>query len=109
MFWFTTGLAMVLCAAGEFSTAVERLVHPATYLTLPVSGMFYLIEWLPEPFRHIIAWIPLPQIIELVRMGEFGSFDSPYVNPPYLIAWCSALTLCGLSGLRVARRRMEFS
>jgi capsular polysaccharide transport system permease protein len=108
MLWFTTGLAMILCAAGEFSSSVERLVHPATYLILPASGMFFLIGWVPEGVRPFIAWIPITQIEDLVRMGEFGNLDSPYVNIPYLVAWCAILTLCGLTALKVARSRMHF-
>jgi capsular polysaccharide transport system permease protein len=108
MLWLTTGLAMIICAASEWSTSVERLVHPATYLILPASGMFFMIGWLPENVRPFIAWLPIAQIEDLVRMGEFGNLESDYVNIPYLVAWCAILTLCGFTGLKIARRRMHF-
>ena len=41
MLWFTFAGAMIIAAASEFSPVVERLVHPATYLVLPISGMFF--------------------------------------------------------------------
>jgi hypothetical protein len=41
-------------------------------------------------------------------VGEFGNLESPYVNIPYLLAWCAVLTLCGLTALKVVRRRMHF-
>lgn len=108
MLWWTTGLAMILCAASELSTAVERLVHPATYLVLPASGLFFLFEWLPPGVRPFLTWFPLPQILELVRMGEFGNLQSQYVHVPYLIAWSAVMTLGGLMSLKLVRRRMHF-
>ena len=108
MCWFTTGLAMLVCAAGEFSTAVERLVHPFVYLSLPLSGMLFRIEWLPPVFRQFIQWVPLPQIIDIVRLGMFGQLRGDYIHPIYILAWCSGLSLFGLLALSIARRRVEF-
>jgi len=108
MFWFTTGVALVICAAGEFSLAVERLVHPMVYLSLPLSGMLFRLEWLPERLRDILKWFPLPQIIDIIRLGMFGQLRGDYINVPYLFAFCSVLTLIGLLALALARRRIEF-
>ena len=109
MFWFTFGLSMVLCAASEWSGVVERLVHPATYLSLPVSGMFFLIGWAPQQVRPLLMLVPFTGIVELVHVGEFESIDATYVNLPYIFAWCIGLTLVGLLAIRVARRHMHFS
>ncbi len=108
MLWMTTGLAMILCAASEWSSVVERLVHPGTYFALPASGLFFLIEWLPAGARHVIQWVPLTQIVEMMREGEFAQVNSPYVHLPYLVGWCAALSAGGLLSLRIVRRRMHF-
>jgi capsular polysaccharide transport system permease protein len=103
MLWFTLALAMIVAAASEFSSLVERLVHPTTYLVLPISGMFFLIEWLPKNFQPYVALFPPAQLTEMVRMGEFGQLKSVWINVPYLIAVNAILTLVGLAFLRLAR------
>jgi capsular polysaccharide transport system permease protein len=105
MLWFTFGIAMIIAAASEFTTLTERLVHPFTYLSLPVSGMFFLIEWLPPSFQPWVALWPTAQITEIVRMGEFGQIESRWINIPYLVAVNAVLTLIGLAYLRLARYR----
>lgn len=108
MFWYSTGIAMVVCALSQFNETIERLVHPLTYLSLPFSGMFFRIDWLSAPARDFIQWFPLPQITEVVREGVWGDLHSDYLNLSYLIAQCAGLTFLGLMGLRVARRRVRF-
>ena len=108
MSWYTTGLAMVICAMSQFSEATERLVHPFTYLMLPFSGMFFRIDWLPPFARDIVQWFPLPQITEVIRQGVWGHLDSGYMHVFYLLAQCVVMTFLGLLGLKVARRRVRF-
>ena len=108
MTWFSTGLGMLICAGGEFSPVVERLVHPATYLALPISGMFFMTEWMPWPLRHLMRWVPMPQIIDLVRVGLFRQATGEDVNPGYLLAWCAFPTVLGFLALKVARRKIHF-
>ena len=103
MLWFTFAGAMIIAAASEFSHVVERLVHPTTYLLMPISGMFFLIEWLPRSLRPLVALFPPAQLTEIVRMGEYGQIQSPWVSLPYLISVNAVLTLIGLAYLRIAR------
>jgi capsular polysaccharide transport system permease protein len=107
--WFCFGISMVcayLCA--RFETA-ERLIHPATYLCMPVSGAFTFISELPPPVRPYIALFPPAQLTEMAREGVFGNFTSSYVSVPYMISWCAGLTLLGIILLRVIRRKIELS
>lgn len=110
MFWLTTGVAMVVLAMVEFMpNFFERLLGPFLYLSLPVSGMFFRIEWLPENLRKIFAWIPMPQIVDIARLGVFGHLESEYIRVGYLCAFNAGLTLIGLLGLNAARGRIKFS
>ena len=102
------GVAAMVAGACEFSPIVERFVHPATYLVLPVSGMFAVMDELPRPFAVICSWLPLAHISDLVRMGLVANFQSTYLSIPYIIGWCSVTSLLGMILLRVARKRMHF-
>ncbi|WP_020205086.1 ABC transporter permease [Cupriavidus sp. WS] len=107
MTWFSFGLSMLVCAVTYASKMANRLIHPLVYLAMPMSGAFFLLRWIPEPYRGWLSWVPLTQIFELLRIGQFESFDSPYVDGFYLVGWCLALTLAGLASLRVVRRHIH--
>jgi capsular polysaccharide transport system permease protein len=105
MAWFTFGITMLVTAASEEWPVVERLVLPATYLAIPASGMLFLLEWLPESASDLLKWLPLTQILDLARMGQYESFNSTFIDLPYLMAWCTGLTFLGMLALRIIRRR----
>lgn len=105
MGWFSLGVTMLVTAASEEWTVVERLVLPVTYLLIPASGMLFVLEWLPEGAANLLKWLPLTQMLDLARMGQYGTFESTYVDMPYLLAWCTVLTFLGMLALRIIRRR----
>jgi capsular polysaccharide transport system permease protein len=102
-YWLCFALSLCVCALAEGSTATEKLVHPVTYILMPLSGVFWLVETIPEPYRSIILLFPMVHFLELVREGQFASFDSPFIDLPYAIAWCVGLTIIGLLALRAVR------
>jgi capsular polysaccharide transport system permease protein len=106
MFWLCLGFSLPICAAGVLSTSVERFVHPWTYIMMPLSGVFFIAETIPPFYRDIILWGPVIHITQLIRMGQFGGFDSIYVDIPYVIIWCVGLTFIGLISLRAIRSRV---
>lgn len=107
--WFAFALSMGIATAVHFSKAFSKFVHPATYIAMPLSGAFFLLEWIPQPYRTWLTWSPLNQIFEMVHSGVFASYDSPYFDPLYIIGWCMAFTVSGLLLLRILRRRVHLS
>jgi capsular polysaccharide transport system permease protein len=66
--WFLSfGLSLVVAAASENSTVVQRIIHPATYVSLPLSGAFFVMKWIPHPWREYLAWSPLISPFEQIR------------------------------------------
>ena len=108
MTWLAFGAAAVVAGACEFSPVIERFVHPFTYLIIPFSGMFTVMDELPRPLAVISSWFPFPHIADLVRMGLKDDFQSTYFSLSYVVVWCAVSTLLGLLLLRLARRRMHF-
>jgi len=106
--WFCFGLAMLILAAGIVFPATEKLVPPFTYLMLPMSGAFNIFQQLPPFGREIMGLIPIAHINEMVREGVFEDFNSPYVDVPYVVAWCMALTLLGFLAIAAARPKVTF-
>ena len=108
MSWLSFGVSALVSGAAEFSPLVERFVHPMTYLLLPFSGMFSVMDELPRPLAVISSVFPFPHIADLVRMGLRSDFQSTYLNMTYVVGWCAIPTILGLLTLRLARRRMHF-
>ncbi|TNE30061.1 ABC transporter permease [Sphingobium sp. CFD-2] len=107
--WFAFALSMGIATGVHFSKAFSKFVHPATYIAMPLSGAFFLLEWIPQPYRTWLSWSPLNQIFEMVHSGVFKSYDSPYFDPLYIIGWCMVLTVLGFLLLRVLRRHLHLS
>jgi capsular polysaccharide transport system permease protein len=106
MFWISLGFSLPICALSVHSSAVERFVHPITYIMMPFSGVFFIAETVPPNYREILMWGPVIHITQLVRMGQFGTFDSKYCDIPYVVIWCVGLTFIGLLSLRMVKSRV---
>jgi capsular polysaccharide transport system permease protein len=109
MLWFAFGLSMLVAAASQRSHAFTRLLHPALYLSMPLSGAFFVLAWLPPELRDVLRWVPLVQIFELARRGMFEAYATPYVDLVYLTAWCLGLTLVGMLALKAIRRDIQLT
>lgn len=107
MFWFAFSVSLLICAWTHDNKLVARFVHPITYILMPLSGAFYQLSWLPEPYRSWLSWFPLTNIFELLRYGQFHAAKDTYVDIPYVLAWCLLLTYAGLVSIRVTRRRIH--
>jgi capsular polysaccharide transport system permease protein len=107
LLWFAFGLSMFVCAACESFGFANKLVHPITYIALPLSGAFFFLAWVPEPYRTYLSWFPMVQIYELIREGQFGNFESPYIDIGYIVGVCAVLTFLGLLSLRVIRAKLH--
>lgn len=82
--WFGSSLGILLGALAEESELVERLWHPVSYLLLPVSGLAYVVDALPEDFQKIVLLLPMVHGVELVREGFFGSKFEAHYDMGYL-------------------------
>src|SRR6185437_3863034 len=71
--WFSFGIGLIIAGLSEMFEAVEHFVAPVLYITLPISGAFYLVDWLPSYLQDIVLWSPLVHINEMFRAGVFGS------------------------------------
>ncbi len=107
--WFCSSFAILLGAASELSSLVDKLYNPMSYLTLPLSGAFYMVSWLPDAYQPYALWVPLVNYFEMIRGGYFGDDVTVHYNAGYLTAICLALTFGGLLTIRFARKRVAIA
>jgi len=105
--WFSFGFGLILCCLSERSEFVERIWGPLSYLVYPISGVFFMVEWLPSSLRETALWFPLTDCIEMIRSAILGPSYQFYYHPVYVIFINACLTYIGLLMLREVRHNLE--
>lgn len=109
MLWYCLGHSFIISAISYHNHLVGRFVHPYSYFMIPLSGAYLPMAMLPPYARNIISYIPLTDIFELVRYGQFESYNLDYFYPKYIIGVCLVLTWIGLMQMRMMRHRIHLS
>ncbi|MCC6924650.1 ABC transporter permease [Novosphingobium sp.] len=107
--WFSFALSMVVMAVSHESAFAGRLVHPLLYLSMPLSGAFFSVQWFSPGVQAALGWVPTVPIFELLRMGLFAGYPADHAELAWPVTCCALLTLLGLAGLRAVRPRIEIN
>lgn len=106
MLLLAQGLGFIVGAIAALVPSAERVTHVFSYLLLPVSGAFWMLENLPRWAQEIVVWIPLVHIFEFMREGQFGELYAYRYDLLYVAVWTLALNLLGMAALRAVRRHL---
>lgn len=101
--WFFGGLGLLTSAWTEFWEPAEKFIQPAQYLALPVSGVFFMVGWLPSYAQKLLALNPMISCFEMFRAGYFGNGVNTYYDVGYLALWSAGLTIAGLAAVTKIR------
>lgn len=85
------GLGLCIGAISEISETFDRIWHIATYLLFPLTGVGFMVGWLPDRAKEIVLIVPMVHATEGIRSGFFGTNIKTYENATYLI--CSSIIL----------------
>ncbi|MBX9926762.1 MAG: ABC transporter permease [Hyphomicrobiaceae bacterium] len=102
--WFCLSFAMCIAALSERYEIVERFVQPLMYITLPVTGTFYMVDWMPANIQPWLLWSPMVHGNEMFRAGLFGPQVVAHYDPAYLALCCLVLTTAGIAMVRWVRK-----
>lgn len=73
-----------------------------------VSGVLFLYDSIPEPYRSYVWYNPLIQITGEMRSAFYLSYEANYVSPGYVFGVSLVLTVFGLLFLRRYHRDIIF-
>ncbi|WP_395944868.1 ABC transporter permease [Brevundimonas sp.] len=107
LFFLTSGLGLLFSALAIEFEVMERIIPVMMYLMIPISGVFMMVGWLPEPYRSTLLLIPIPHSVEMVRAGVFGEFVETHFTPLYPLAWGMVLNVAGLLLLARAKKHVD--
>jgi capsular polysaccharide transport system permease protein len=62
-----------------------------------VSGVFFLPESVPNPFREVLLWNPLVHIIGLFRQGFYPTYRASFVSMSYIVGLAVFSIVFGLA------------
>lgn len=69
---FCISMSMIFASLSEMSELVEKIMSVFSYLTLPFTGAFTMVNWLPPRYRWYMMLSPSVDNIEMIREGQFG-------------------------------------
>jgi len=105
--WFSFGFSLIIAAVTELSEAVDRFVQPIMYLTLPLTGVFYMVDWLPQSAQAIVIWSPLVNGCEMFRSGLFPANTPTEWDAIYLACCSFGVTAIGMPLCLYAQKRVQ--
>ena len=94
--WFASSLGLVIGSLSTLSESVDRVWHVVSYLFLPASGAFFMVDWLPMQLHDAALFVPTVNATELLRDGYFGPGVHARYDLAYLVTVNTVLTLVGL-------------
>ncbi len=103
MAWLALGIGAIIAAVTERSDTAERFIQPLQYIMLPISGIFFMVDWLPYWAQRIVLLNPLVHCYEVFRAGYFGPSQPAHYDLAYFSV--CALFLSFVGALCVQRAR----
>ena len=94
---FCLSCALILAPLSEMGDVLEKFVGAAMYLSLPFSGAFTMVDWVPPAFQSILLWSPSVHTLEVIRKGQFGSHVRAHYDLVFVTWTCATMALIGLS------------
>jgi capsular polysaccharide transport system permease protein len=104
---FAAGTALMIAAGSEYSETIEKFIPPLQYLIVPLSGCFFMVEWLPERAQQLIFYMPLVHAYESFRAGYFGPAVVTHYSFAYAVPWAIGLLALGCLMVTLVRDRVH--
>lgn len=101
---FCTATAMIFASLSEISDFVEKITSVFSYLALPFTGAFTMVNWIPAKYRWYMLLSPSVDNIEMIREGQFGINAHSHYNIFY-DCWITLLLLIIGYALTLRSRR----
>lgn len=105
--WYAAATAILVGALSERSEVTEKIWGPISYVMIPLSGTFYMVDWMPAQFQDAILWMPPVNGVEMIRGGYFDASVKAHFDAIYLVYVNLVLTVGGLYVAKNARDHVE--
>jgi ABC-type polysaccharide/polyol phosphate export permease len=101
---FGAALALMLGGLAINNEIIEKLWHPVSYLTFPLSGAAYMVDALPRGVQPLALTLPMVNCVEMLRDGYFGRQAHAHYDMGYVLAVTVVMLAFALVTLRLKSR-----
>lgn len=101
-----TGVGIMNCFLRTRFPVWQRIWAVVNRPMFLISGIFFLYQSVPQPYRDYLWYNPLVHVIGMMRSGFYSSYDAPYVSVSYVMGLSLVLTVMGLILLRRYHREI---
>ena len=105
--WFCFGFGLIVGYLMEASSFFDRIWPIILIVSLPFSGVIFMLNWLPANAQAFLSWFPLVNALEFLRESYFGPSIKAMYSITYLVSINLVLTFIGLTLSRKIRRVLE--
>lgn len=90
------GFAVLFAVLTEIFEIFEHFYGPFQYFMLPISGAFFMVEWLPSFAQRLVWFNPTVHCYEMIRQGFFGDYITTHWVVWYPALWALGLLTAGV-------------
>lgn len=82
---FAFAVALNVSALIELWEPAEKFVQPLMYITIPLTGAFFMLSWIPSDYHYALLLSPMINAVEMFRAGLIGPSVQTYYHPDYIL------------------------
>ncbi len=90
------GFGIIFAVLDSYYHAAQRILNMTFRPLYFMSGIFYPVSIIPEPYRSYFLYNPILQGVLLVRHGHTPEYDDSYANPEYLTVFAFEIFSIGI-------------
>lgn len=107
--WYYGALGVLVSGCTELWEPAEKFIQPMQYLMLPLSGVFFMVDWLPVSSQKLLLVNPSVHCFEMYRAGFLGPSVPTHYDTSYLITSCIVVTVAAGFVVFNVRERLQLN
>ena len=104
----SVGVMVLFAVMTEFWEPAEHFIQPFQYLTIPLCGFMFMVNWLPDYVQAYAVWFPTVDCYEMIRGGLFGKTIETHYMWWYPLAFGMGMLAISLPLVAPARNKIHF-
>jgi capsular polysaccharide transport system permease protein len=106
---FSLSLGLLVSVLGGLSNEIQKIIPIIIRPMFFLSGIFFTISSIPQPYQSYLLLNPVLQCVELVRSSMFSNYDTPVQNCSFIFISTLIAMFIGLIAYQPNRRRIVSS
>jgi capsular polysaccharide transport system permease protein len=109
MAWLGSASGALIAIVTELWEAGERIIQPIQYVIIPISGAFFMVDWVPYQGQQLLLLNPTVHCYELFRAGFWGDKVVTHYSVMYVGSAAFILTYFAFTALVWVRSRVQLT